>query len=75
MSKFANLKAGQKLNMRELAQAALDNWDKDAMSASEIAYLEHQVAFGDEEYEISEVTARSFRDEWDMLSEYSSSAG
>lgn len=61
--------------MRELAQAALDNWDRDAMSESEIAYLEHQAQCGDEEYEIDATTARSFRDEWDMLSEYSKSAG
>lgn len=68
------MKAGQIFNMRTLAQDALDNWDVDEMRPSEIAYLEHQVNFGDEEYEIDEVTARSFRDEWDMLSEYSSSA-
>lgn len=68
------MNAGQIVNMKELAQAALDNWDLNEMRPASVAYLEYQVKWGDEEYEISEVTARSFRDEWDMLSEYASSA-
>lgn len=68
------LKAGQTFNMKELAQAALDNWDKDEMSASAIAYLEYQAEHGDEAFEISPTDARSFTDEWDMLSEYATSA-
>ena len=74
MSNFQNLHAGQIINMRKLAEEALGNWDTAEMSAGEIAYLEHQVKFGDEEYEISATTARSFRDEWDMLAEYAASS-
>lgn len=68
------MNAGQIVNMKELAQEALDNWDLNEMRPASVAYLEYQAKWGDEEYEISEVTARSFRDEWDMLSEYASSA-
>lgn len=74
MANYKNLKPGQIVNMRELAQAALDNWDLDEMRPASVQYLEWQAAHGDEEFEISEVTARSFRDEWDMLSEYAGSA-
>ena len=68
------MNAGQIFNMRELAQEALDNWDLDEMRPASVAYLEHQVRFGDEVFLITETTARSFRDEWDMLSEYATSA-
>lgn len=69
------MKSGQIFNLRQLAQEALDNWDAEHMTDGEVKYLRHLADTGDEQYEISEVTARSYKDEWDMLAEYAESGG
>jgi hypothetical protein len=74
MANFKNLRPGQIINMKELAQAALENWDLSETRPSEVKYLEFQAANGDENFELSETTARSFRDEWDLISEYARSS-
>lgn len=73
MANFNNLKSGQILNMKGLAQAALENWDLKEMMPSEVKYLKWQAVHGDENFVLSETTARSFRDGWDLISEYARS--